>query len=97
MVERGCADTKTSGELGKRRRQFPGPIYSDTWMKFISEDILDYLITQMSDKSKGFYVSEDADSEGEEGKYYVWEYDELRKIFNDTEFQIANNLFDNLC
>ena len=69
-------------------------IYSDTWMKFISEDILDYLITQMSDKSKGFYVSEDADSQGEEGKYYVWEYDELRKIFNDTEFQIANNLFD---
>ena len=56
-------------------------IYSETWMKFISEDILDYLIMQMSDKSEGFYASEDADSEGEEGKYYVWDYEQLRKTF----------------
>ena len=48
----------------------------------------------MSDKSEGFYSAEDADSEGEEGKYYVWDYDELRKTFNDKEFQLAKELFD---
>ena len=69
-------------------------VYSDAWMKFISDDILDYLIMQMSDKSEGFYSAEDADSEGEEGKYYVWDYDELRKTFNDKEFQLAKELFD---
>ena len=69
-------------------------IYSDTWMKFISDDILDYLIMQMSDKSEGFYAAEDADSEGEEGKYYVWSYDDLIKTFNDKEFQLAKDLFD---
>jgi len=69
-------------------------IYSDAWMKFISDDILDYLIMQMSDKSEGFYSAEDADSEGVEGKYYVWDYDELRKTFNDKEFQLAKELFD---
>ena len=68
-------------------------IYSETWMKFISEDILDYLIMQMSDKSEGFYASEDADSEGEEGKYYVWDYEQLRKTFNGKEFELAKGLF----
>jgi uncharacterized protein len=34
-----------------------------------------------------FYASQDADSEGKEGKFWVWSYGELRKLFSDSEFQ----------
>jgi uncharacterized protein len=34
-----------------------------------------------------FYASQDADSEGKEGKFWVWSYNELRKLFSDSELQ----------
>jgi hypothetical protein len=35
-----------------------------------------------------FYASQDADSEGREGKFWVWSYAELKKIFSNTELEI---------
>ncbi len=43
-------------------------------------EIVDYLQNEMSDESGGFYSAEDADSEGVEGKFYVWTADEIRDI-----------------
>ncbi|WP_442509791.1 thioredoxin domain-containing protein [Novipirellula sp. SH528] len=43
----------------------------------VAKDILDYLAREMCDPSGGFHCSEDADSEGVEGKYYVWTPDEV--------------------
>ncbi len=37
----------------------------------------------------GFFSSLDADSEGEEGRYYVWERDEVRALLDDDEFAIV--------
>ena len=37
----------------------------------------------MTDKSGGFYSAIDADSEGEEGKYYIWKYHEIEKILGN--------------
>ncbi|MDV3429242.1 MAG: thioredoxin domain-containing protein, partial [Bacillota bacterium] len=51
----------------------------------IAEQIFTYVLRDMTSKEGGFYSAEDADSEGEEGKFYVWTHDEIRHILGDEE------------
>jgi len=53
--------------------------------RYVCTDILNYIIRDMTDKNGGFYSAEDADSEGEEGLFYTWKYDEVYKILGDNE------------
>lgn len=46
----------------------------------IAEEILDYVVREMTDPSGGFYSTQDADSEGEEGKFFVWTPAEIRDL-----------------
>lgn len=46
----------------------------------IATETLEYLIRDMQDPRGGFYASEDADSEGTEGKFYVWSHDEFMSV-----------------
>lgn len=49
-------------------------------------ETLAFAESELSDASGGFYSALDADSEGEEGKFYVWTYEELKNILgNDFE------------
>ncbi len=43
----------------------------------VAREILDYEIRDMQDKGRAFYCTEDADSEGKEGIFYTWRYDEI--------------------
>jgi uncharacterized protein YyaL (SSP411 family) len=55
--------------------------------RWICEETLDFLLREMTHPNGGFYSSLDADSEGEEGKFYVWTYDEIQSILGpDFEF-----------
>jgi uncharacterized protein YyaL (SSP411 family) len=46
----------------------------------VGEEILNYVLREMKSPEGGFYSTQDADSEGEEGKFYVWTRDEIKKV-----------------
>jgi uncharacterized protein YyaL (SSP411 family) len=53
----------------------------------ICEETLDFILREMSQSHGGFYSSLDADSEGEEGKFYVWTQEEIEKTLGaDFDF-----------
>jgi len=50
-----------------------------------AEEIFDYVLRDMTAESGAFYSAEDADSEGEEGRFYVWTTDEFRDMLGAEE------------
>ncbi len=48
--------------------------------KEVAAEILDYVLRDMTSPDGGFYSAEDADSEGEEGKFYLWTKEEIENI-----------------
>ena len=49
------------------------------YLRIVTET-LDYVLERMTSPEHGFYSAEDADSEGKEGKFYVWSKDEINKL-----------------
>jgi uncharacterized protein len=66
----------------------------DEFYKRIAEETLDYVVRDMTSPEVGFYSAEDADSEGEEGKFYVWTPEEIRGVLNAEEATIAERYWD---
>jgi uncharacterized protein YyaL (SSP411 family) len=52
----------------------------DDFFKTIAEEIYDYVLREMTAPEGGFYSTTDADSEGEEGKFFVWTTQELETL-----------------
>ncbi len=61
----------------------------DDFFRKTSEEILTYVLRDMTSLEGAFYSAEDADSEGREGEFYLWTEDELKRILDDDEFHIA--------
>ncbi|MFH1277420.1 MAG: thioredoxin domain-containing protein [Candidatus Eisenbacteria bacterium] len=55
----------------------------------VAEETLDYVMREMTDRSGGFYSTEDADSEGVEGKFFVWTPADVNAVLGEEE----GNLF----
>ena len=49
------------------------------------EEIFVYLSDKLKSPSGAYYSAEDADSEGEEGKFYVWSWEELQRVMDEEE------------
>ncbi len=65
------------------------PIYEQT-----TREILEYVIREMTSPEGAFYSAEDADSEGEEGKFYLWSTEEIRDVLNSDEAELAIRIFN---
>jgi uncharacterized protein YyaL (SSP411 family) len=57
----------------------------DPFYRRITEETLDYVLREMTDPSGGFYSTQDADSEGEEGKFFLWTPAELREVLGEED------------
>jgi uncharacterized protein YyaL (SSP411 family) len=55
----------------------------------VTEETLDYLLAEMRHPSGGFFSAQDADSEGVEGKFFVWSPDEIRSVLGDDSMARA--------
>jgi uncharacterized protein YyaL (SSP411 family) len=65
-------------------------------MKFMvsARETLDYVLKDLVSPEGGFYSAEDADSEGEEGKFYLWTLEEIKATLPMELVGFAVRIFD---
>ena len=66
-------------------------VTGDPAFKFAAEKTAAYLMRDMQMDQGGYASAEDADSEGEEGKFYVWDYDELQTVLTKDELALLES------
>lgn len=64
------------------------------FFKRVMEDTLDYLLREMLHSEGGFYSTQDADSEGEEGRFFVWSRTEVNQILSEEDGEIFCRIYD---
>jgi uncharacterized protein YyaL (SSP411 family) len=76
-------------------------IYSQAYMiiqeplfKSVVEETVGYLLREMLHSEGGFYSTQDADSEGEEGKFFVWTTDEISRLIGAENSEIFCRIYD---
>ena len=55
----------------------------------VVRQIAEYVLRDLTSPEGGFYSAEDADSEGEEGRFYVWSLDEVKSVLGEEEARVA--------
>lgn len=66
----------------------------DDFYKRIAIETLEYVKREMLDERGAFYSTQDADSEGVEGKFFVWTPQEIEKILGEEDARIFNFYYD---
>lgn len=65
------------------------PLYAE-----IASQVFNYVLREMSSPEGGFYSAQDADSEGIEGRFYVWSPEEVQELLGDTEGRCFCTLYN---
>ncbi|MCA9957208.1 MAG: thioredoxin domain-containing protein, partial [Anaerolineales bacterium] len=68
-------------------------ITGNSFYEKTAREIITYVLRDMTDAKGGFYSAEDADSEGEEGKFYVWTAQEIAEILGKTDAELFNRVY----
>jgi uncharacterized protein len=64
-------------------------VTGDTFYRRITEETLDYVLREMTSPEGAFYSTQDADSEGKEGKFFVWMQDEIVSLLGPEDGRLA--------
>lgn len=62
--------------------------------KKVAQNVLTYLLRDMQHRPGGFYSAEDADSEGVEGKYYLWGYEEVLQALGQEQGHLFCEIYN---
>ena len=65
----------------------------DKTMRSMAEEIYAYVLRDLTSPEGAFYSAEDADSEGEEGAFYLWTYEALQSHLSPEEFELFASVF----
>ena len=60
----------------------------------VAEEIITYVLRDMTSAEGGFYSAEDADSEGIEGKFYLWTPKEIKTLLGEKDARLFGNVFN---
>ncbi len=66
----------------------------DSFFRFVAEEIFTYVLRDLCSPEGAFYSAEDADSEGEEGRFYTWTMAEMRSALDHREYDLAVKVFN---
>lgn len=69
-------------------------VTKDDTTRRVAEETLDYVAREMTDKSGGFYSTQDADSEGHEGKFFIWTQEEIIKALGHDDGTLFCDYFN---
>jgi uncharacterized protein YyaL (SSP411 family) len=72
-------------------------LYADAWrlersprFKRVVEETAAWVMREMQSEAGGYFSSLDADSEGAEGRYYVWSRDQVRQLIDEDEYSVVS-------
>ncbi len=68
-------------------------VNGDPFFRTVAEEILDFVMRELTAPEGGFYSALDADTEGEEGKFYVWDEGEILTVLGEEEGELFCRLF----
>ena len=76
-------------------------VYVEAWQatgdplyRRVAEEIFTYILRDMTGEHGAFYSAEDADSEGEEGKFYIWKYTDIIDILGPNDAAVYCRLYN---
>jgi uncharacterized protein YyaL (SSP411 family)/aryl-alcohol dehydrogenase-like predicted oxidoreductase len=69
-------------------------VTNDPFYARIAREILDYVRREMTAPEGGFYSATDADSEGEEGRFFVWTPEQLEEVLGDEDARVFGAYYD---